>query len=137
VQDGKKMREPAKEVGDQRIFPIEVACPYCNHTLMDPDNPVDGYPSIRVTVSVGHAHGWLLLSSLFGSYTIQSEYPIPPDTVVGFICPHCQEDLVHSSFCPECDGRMALLNIISGGTARICTRRGCAGHELDIGGLHF
>ena len=34
---------------DQRIFPVEVSCPRCNHSLMDADHPVDGHPSIRVT----------------------------------------------------------------------------------------
>jgi len=34
----------------------EVACPRCNHTLMDPRNYIDDHPSIRVTVSFGRKH---------------------------------------------------------------------------------
>jgi hypothetical protein len=36
---------------DQRVFPVEVSCPRCNHSLADPTNLLDGIPSIRVTVS--------------------------------------------------------------------------------------
>ncbi len=36
---------------DERIFPVEVSCPQCNHSLMDKNKYIDGHPSIRVTVS--------------------------------------------------------------------------------------
>jgi NADH-quinone oxidoreductase subunit E len=35
---------------DERIFPVEVSCPRCNHSLMDKRHYIDGYPSISVTV---------------------------------------------------------------------------------------
>jgi NADH-quinone oxidoreductase subunit E len=55
---------------DQRIFPVEVSCARCNHSLMDSDHPIDGHASIRVTVSFGSRHGWLTLSGLYGSYNV-------------------------------------------------------------------
>jgi NADH-quinone oxidoreductase subunit E len=123
--------------GDQRIFPVEVSCPRCNHSLMDPDHPVDGYPSIRVTLSFGREHGWVRLSCLYGSYTVESEYEIPKDTLVNFFCPHCHAELNGASSCPECGARMIPLIVRRGGVVQICSRRGCKGHMLDLGGGEF
>ena len=122
---------------DQRIFPVEVSCPRCNHSLMDPDHPVDGYPSIRVTLSFGREHGWLRLSCLYGSYTVESEYEIPQDTLVNFFCPHCHAELNGASSCPECGARMIPLIVRRGGVVQICSRRGCKGHMLDLSGGEF
>ena len=49
---------------DKRIFPIEVGCARCNHSLMDSRPAIDGHPPIKVTVSFGHRHGWMAISSL-------------------------------------------------------------------------
>jgi NADH-quinone oxidoreductase subunit E len=122
---------------DPRIFPVEVSCPRCNHSLMDPDHPLDGYPSIRVTLSFGREHGWLRLSCLYGSYTVESEYEIPKDTLVNFFCPHCHAELNGASICPECNAPMVPLIVRRGGVVQICTRRGCKGHMLDLGGDEF
>ncbi len=122
---------------DQRIFPVEVSCPRCNLSLMDPDHPVDGYPSIRVTLSFGSEHGWLRLSCLYGSYTVESEYKIPQDTLVNFFCPHCHAELNGTSSCPECGARMIPLIVRRGGVVQICSRRGCKGHMLDLSGGEF
>ena len=119
---------------DQRIFPVEVSCARCNHSLMDSDHKIDGYPSIRVTVSFGNKHGWLTLSSLYGSYNVSSEYEIPPDTVVNMFCPHCHAELIGGAKCGECGAPMVPMIVRGGGVVQICTRRGCRGHILDLGG---
>ena len=122
---------------DPRIFPVEVSCPRCNHSLMDPDHPLDGHPSIRVTLSFRREHGWLRLSCLYGSYTVEAEYEIPKDTLVNFFCPHCHAELNGASSCPECDAPMVPLIVRRGGVVQICSRRGCKGHMLDLGGGEF
>lgn len=119
---------------DQRIFPVEVSCARCNHSLMDPDHKIDSYPSIRVTVSFGRKHGWLTLSSLYGSYSVSSEYEIPPETVVDMFCPHCHAELIGGAKCGECGAPMVPMIVRGGGVVQICTRRGCRGHLLDLGG---
>jgi len=119
---------------DKRVFPVEVSCARCNHSLMDADHQIDGYPSIRVTVSFGNKHGWLTLSSLYGSYNVSSEYKIPPDTIVNMFCPHCHAELMGGAKCPECSAPMVPMIIKGGGVVQICTRRGCRGHILDLGG---
>jgi NADH:ubiquinone oxidoreductase subunit E len=121
------------EVGeDTSIFPVFVNCPRCNHSLMDTKVLLDGAPSVRVTVSFGSKHGWLRLSSLYGSYAIESEYEIPHDTVVDFFCPHCHTELKGPLNCPECDAPMVSMIVRGGGVVQVCSRRGCKGHMLDL-----
>ncbi|UCG16946.1 MAG: NAD(P)H-dependent oxidoreductase subunit E [Phycisphaerales bacterium] len=136
----KKARAGLEEVKvktDRRIFPVSVSCSRCNHSLMDPDNPVDGVPSVRVTVSFERKHGWLLLSSLYGSYTVESEYEIPKDMVLDFFCPHCHAELKGASKCPECGAPMVSMVVRGGGIVQVCSRRGCKGHMLDLHGGGF
>jgi len=119
---------------DQRIFPVEISCARCNHSLMDPDHLVDYHPSIRVTISFERKHGWLRLSSLYGSYNIESEYEIPDNTVVNFFCPHCHTELRGAANCVECGSPMVPMIVKGGGVIQICSRRGCKGHMLDLSG---
>lgn len=123
--------------GDQRVFPVLVSCSRCNHSLMDPRHPIDGAPSVRVTVSFDRKHGWLRLSSLYGSPSLESEYEIPKDTVVNMFCPHCHAELRGVTACPECTAPMISLIVRGGGIVQICSRRGCKGHRLDLNGGEF
>jgi NADH-quinone oxidoreductase subunit E len=122
---------------DQRVFPVEVSCARCNHSLTDPNNLLDGVPSIRVTVSFAQTHGWLLLSSLYGSYNIQSEHEIPIDTTVDFFCPHCHAELAGGTACAECSAPMVPMIVRGGGILQICSRRGCRAHRLDLDGMNL
>jgi NADH-quinone oxidoreductase subunit E len=122
---------------DERIFPVEVSCPRCNHSLMDKNKYMDGYPSIRVTVSFNLKHGWLRLSCLYGSFSVDHEYEVPVDEVVNFFCPHCHAELKSSSSCMECSAPMVPLLVRGGGgMVQICSRRGCKGHMLDLTGIN-
>ncbi len=122
---------------DERIFPVEVGCSRCNHSLMDAHHPVDGYPAIRVTCSFNGTHGHIWLSSLYGSFNVESDVEIPVDTIVDFFCPHCHAQLIGSSDCPECRTPMVPMIVRGGGIVQICSRRGCRGHILDISGPVF
>jgi len=116
----------------KHIFAIQVSCPRCNHSLMKPEHLIDDYPCIHVTVSFKRQHGWLRLSSLYGSLNIESEHEIPQDTEVNFFCPHCHAELAGSSACPECSAPMILMIVQKGGVVQFCSRRGCKGHILDV-----
>ena len=120
---------------DRRVFPVDVSCSRCNHTLMDPSQRVDGHPGIRVTISFGDKHGWLLLSSLYGSYTIESQYEIPADEVASFFCPHCHAELRGAGDCVTCGAPMVPMIVRGGGVLQICSRRGCRAHLLDLNGI--
>jgi NADH-quinone oxidoreductase subunit E len=124
--------EQAEVVTDERIFPVEVCCARCNRSLMDYQHLVEKHPSVRVTISFERKHGWLRLSSLYGSYTIESEHPIPDDIVVNFFCPHCHAELAGAADCPLCSAPMVPLIVRSGGMIQICSRRGCKSHMLDV-----
>ena len=119
-------------LADERVFPVEVRCLRCNHSLMDESFLIDGYPSIRVTVYFGGKHGWLRLSSLYGSPSVKQEYERPPNTLADFFCPHCHSELKSTSKCPKCSAPMVVLTISGGGIVQVCSRRGCKGHLLDI-----
>ncbi len=122
---------------DQRVFPVEVNCARCNHSLTDASNLIDGVPAIRVTVSFGQTHGSLLLSSLYGSYNIQSEQEIPMKTLVHFFCPHCHAELSGGTPCADCNAPMVPMIVKGGGMLQICSRRGCRSHRLDFDGVNL
>jgi NADH:ubiquinone oxidoreductase subunit E len=122
---------------DKRIFPVDVRCPRCNHSLMDQDHLVDGYPSISVTTSFERKHGWVRLSCLYGSYTVESQPEIPMETVVHFFCPHCNSEMVASASCSDCNAAMVPMLVQRGGVLQICSRRGCKGHLLDLDGVNI
>ncbi len=119
---------------DKRIFPLEVSCARCNHSLMDSGHVLDGHPAIRITVSFDNKHGWFVLSSLYGSDKVQSQHEIPMNTVVHSFCPHCHAELIGGGACIECEAPMVPMIVRGGGVVQICSRRGCKGHILDLGG---
>jgi NADH-quinone oxidoreductase subunit E len=118
---------------DQRVFPLEVSCARCNHSLMDARHTVDGHPVIRVTVSFGNKHGRLTLSSVYGSDKVDYEHEIPIDTIVHMFCPYCHAELIGGASCSECGAPMVPMIVRGGGVVQICSRRGCKGHMLDLG----
>ena len=132
ISDVKKGTDGRDVKKDKKIFPIEVSCPRCNHSLMKSEHLIDNKPCIHITISLKRKHGWLRLSSLYGSYNYESEFEIPLDAFANFFCPHCHEDLVGSQECPECGAKMILMIVRGGGTVQVCPRRGCKGHLLDI-----
>jgi NADH-quinone oxidoreductase subunit E len=119
---------------DKRIFPVEVSCARCNHSLMDPKHEIDGYPAIRITVSFDNKHGWFLLSCLYGSHNVTSEYEIPPGTILNIFCTHCHAELIGGTKCGDCGAPMVPMIVRGGGVVQICARRGCKGHILDLAG---
>jgi NADH-quinone oxidoreductase subunit E len=122
---------------DHRIFPIEVSCSRCNHSLMDPKNLVDGHPSITVTASFERKHGRLSLSCLYGSYNVSSEYVLPPNAILNLFCPHCHADLSGGTDCAECGAPMVPMIVRGGGMVQICSRHGCKNHMLDLSGINL
>jgi len=120
---------------DQRVFPVIVSCPSCNHSLMDEGFYIEGRPSIRVTVAFDHRHGWLRLSSIYGRYNVFSEHDLPLGAIVDVFCPHCHAELISTWDCPTCGAPMVQMMVRGGGVVRICSRRGCCGsrsHMLDL-----
>jgi hypothetical protein len=111
---------------------VELRCPRCSHSLMDAAHKIDGYPAVRVTAAFDGSHGWIRLSSLYGSAVVESEHEVPPDVVVDFFCPHCHAELTGAGPCPVCEAPMVPLILRDGGVVQICSRRGCRYHMLDL-----
>ena len=136
----KPLLEAAKNGRDGRrdggqVFPVVVSCPSCNHSLMDESFYIEGRPSIRMTMSFNHKHGWLRLSSIYGRYDVFSEYDIPRGAVLQLFCTHCHSELISSWECAACGAPMVQMMVRGGGVVRICSRRGCCGspsHMLDL-----
>jgi len=122
---------------DARIFPVELKCTHCNHSLMDPDHPVDGLPSIRVTVSFGDHHGRFCMSALYGSFNVEMDTQIPLDTIMHMFCPNCHAEFVSSSNCLDCGAPMVPMIVKQGGIVQVCARRGCRTHRLDLDGANI
>ena len=124
--------ERASADEDERAFPVDVSCPRCNHSLMDADFPMQGRPSIRCSISFDGRHGWVRLSSVYGTFDTTAEHDIPAGTVVSFFCPYCHGQLIGRSTCPACEAPMVPMMIRGGGILRICSRRGCESQVLDL-----
>ncbi len=120
---------------DDRIFPVEASCAYCNHTMMDDTHLIDNYPSIWVTISFGRTHGWLRLSSLYGSPNIKCDCEIPEESLVNFFCHHCHTELKSPNLCSVCNAPMVPFIVKGGGVVQVCTRQGCKNHMLEINGV--
>lgn len=122
---------------DDRIFRLPLSCPLCKASLMDPDHPLDGHPSVRIDVSANGRKNPLRLSSLYGSGAVAMEDPVPLNQVSPLFCPHCDEELPSFSICPECGSPMAALLVRAGCAWEICTRRGCRGHLLNLNQINL
>jgi len=121
------------EIGkDKRIFPIAVNCPHCNRSLMDDTFTIDGHPSIKVNISYDHKDGCLRFSCLYGSYNVSAELDVPEETIVKFHCPHCGVEIPSTSDCAMCGAPMVPMLVDGGGIVKICSRRGCRNHSLDV-----
>ena len=113
-------------------IPLEVACPRCNHGLMDAGHPIDERPSIRISVCFDDQYGRLRLSSWYGGDGSCAEPDIPAGRVARFLCPYCHEELTGNDACPQCDAPMATMLVRGGGALRMCARRGCPNRRLDF-----
>lgn len=121
---------------DETVFPLDVNCPRCNHSLMDRGTPVDGLPSIRLMVDFRNRLSPVSLSSLYGSFHSAGGAEIPQGAVCTFFCPHCHSQLGGRSQCAACGVPMIPMAIRGGGMVQVCARRGCHGHRLDLDGVN-
>lgn len=111
---------------------LDVACPECRTSLMDPAHLIDRAPSVHATIQVDGRRGWLRLSSVYGSYAIDSDLEIPHGAVAEFICPDCGSLLSGETVCDLCKAPLVTFRLSSGGQINICSRRGCKKHFLEF-----
>ena len=104
-------------------------------SLMAPDKPIGGFPSIRVSIAFGSERGQLYLDPGYGSFQHVTGLTIPPRTVVEMLCPTCGESLVQAEPCSDCGARTFRLLLPGGGTVTGCLRYGCHRHKLELADL--
>ena len=114
------------------MIEIEVKCPHCGKSLMDEDHKIDDAPSIGLVIVGREKMGWLRLSSLYGSYSIESEFPTVEKELYLFYCPHCNRSLAGPRVCRACEAPMVPLAFVAGGVVQFCSRRGCRKHLVEF-----
>jgi hypothetical protein len=77
-----------------------------------------------------HQEGVLILSAVFGEYTLETDLEIPEGAVVELSCPRCDASLMLPVVCKICGAPMASLNLKQGGYVEFCSRKGCKAHAL-------
>lgn len=114
------------------MIEVKVKCIHCGKSLMDEGFEIDDHPSIKVIIEYKGKQGILRLSSLYGSYNIDSEIDVPKGEIARFFCPHCRSDMTRGRMCDECGAPMVTFECASGGYLRICSRRGCKKHLVEF-----
>lgn len=111
---------------------LNVWCPLCNKSLMDPGTEIDNEPSIKLGISINNERGTIHLSSMYGSYHYKTDVDILFQTEYKFNCPSCNQDITSSVKCDECSSNMIPLNIEGVGIVRFCSKAGCKNHNIEI-----
>lgn len=114
---------------------VTVICPFCRRSLMSENKILDGHLSIRVLIQNGEKRGFLFLSSIYGSYNIDSRIDVALEEMVSFFCPLCHSSLLTSHSCESCHAPMAFFELRNGGKVEICSRRGCKEHFIEFSNL--
>lgn len=121
----------SRENGFQEIS-LAASCPRCSRSLMDAAHPIDGHPSIRLSVLSDCGHGVLRISSWYGNGRAARECELPGDRIAQWFCPHCHGELAPGSECAACGAPRISLTVEGGAVLRICSRLGCEKHLLDL-----
>lgn len=111
---------------------VQVKCPHCGKSMMNPGHKLDGVQAIEVNLTYAGKHAPLYLSSLYGSYKVETELNMPVGKVAGFRCPSCKADLKSTRKCDACGSQMIAFELKAGGQVQICSRRGCKKHVLEF-----
>ena len=115
---------------------LNLKCPYCSASLMDPESLVDNETSIALHIDISKKKGDINLSSIYGSYNYVCNIDSPKDVIAVFSCPHCGKDLNTKVECKVCKAPMTSLILDMGGKISYCTRSGCKNHSVEFEDLN-
>ena len=100
---------------------------------MDENHKLDGMPCIKVIIEFDDKRSSAYLSSFWGSYTTDYEFPRPHGKIAKFFCPHCNTELASGRNCDKCSAPMVWMDFSEGfGRVLICSRRGCTHHLIEF-----
>jgi hypothetical protein len=111
---------------------LTLKCPKCGKPLVDETKMIDNVPSIKLFIRMGEKEGYIWLSSIYGSYNLESTFEILKDEIAVFKCPHCLSDLTSDESCGECSAPLVDFHLIEGGKVSICSRAGCKKHSIEF-----
>jgi ssDNA-binding Zn-finger/Zn-ribbon topoisomerase 1 len=99
---------------------------------MDNEHLVDNVASIKLYLKIGEKEGYLWLSSIYGSYNLESTLEIKEGEVASFKCPHCFHELKSQETCETCGAPMVDFHLLEGGKVSLCSRAGCKKHSIEF-----
>lgn len=111
---------------------VKLKCVHCGHALMDHEHLVDNVASIKLYVKIGEQEGYVWLSSIYGSYNLDSSFEIQNGDVAQFKCPECFHELKSEEVCDECGAHMVDFHLEDGGKVSVCSRAGCKKHLIQF-----
>lgn len=114
------------------LVTVQLKCVHCGKSLMDHEHLVDNVASIKLYLKLGEEEGHIWLSSIYGSYNLESNITIKEGEVASFKCPHCFHVLKSIENCSECDAPMVDFHLEEGGKVSLCSRAGCKKHSVEF-----
>jgi ssDNA-binding Zn-finger/Zn-ribbon topoisomerase 1 len=99
---------------------------------MDNEHTVDNEPSVKLYLRIGEKEGYIWLSSIYGSYNLESTIDIEDGEIAQFKCPHCFDPVPTSEVCNECGAPLVDFHLDDGGKVSICSRAGCKKHSIEF-----
>jgi hypothetical protein len=109
----------------KEMLVLELSCPYCMARLT-----TGSKVKLDAHVKDSNQDGEVLLSAVFGDYTLESDLEIREGDLLEFRCPECDASVMLPVNCKLCGASMVSLNIRDQGYVEFCSRRGCKGHAL-------
>ncbi len=109
----------------KQMLIMELFCPQCSAPLTD-----GGRVRLDAHVKETLQDGEMILSAVFGDYTVETDLTLAEGYIVEFGCPKCDRSIMLNVTCKLCGAPMASLNLREGGYVEFCCRRGCKGHAL-------
>lgn len=114
------------------LVTVQLKCVHCGLLLVDPEHLVDNVPSIKLYLKIGEKEGYIWLSSIYGSYNLESSIEIKDGEIAQFKCPKCFHELKSADLCSECGAPMVDFHLVEGGKVSLCSRAGCKKHSIEF-----
>ncbi len=111
---------------------VKPKCVHCGHSLMDHEHLVDNVNSVKLYVKVDEKEGYIWLSSIYGSYNLDSSFDIDSGVIAQFKCPSCFHELKSEELCGDCGAPLVDFHLEDGAKVSICSRAGCKKHLIEF-----
>lgn len=111
---------------------LNVKCPNCGTSLMDPYRTIHDKPTVKLIVQHGEERGQINICSFYGCMDHYSAIPLKKGDHIQLFCPHCDKELTSDIRCRECQSTMIPFAMDHGGRLYLCSRWECNKHYLDF-----